>query len=213
MTAAGDAGGGIVVIPTGVANQASVVTALGREGLDVRIDDRPGAVDAAARVVLPGVGSFGAGAEFLAERGLVQPLVGRVRNGRPLLAICLGMQLLFEESEESPGTHGLGLVPGRVERFAPGRAVPHMGWNRVEPRNGGPAEGGRGVLRAGHAYFANSYRVVTAPDGWEVAWCEYGGPFVAAMQRGAVLACQFHPELSGAYGADLIHRWLEATPC
>jgi imidazole glycerol-phosphate synthase subunit HisH len=88
-----------------------------------------------------------------------------------------------------------------------------MGWNRVEPRDEGQAQLAHSALCAGHAYFANSYRVATAPRGWELAWCDYGGPFVAAMQRGAVLACQFHPELSGAYGAGLIHRWLEATPC
>lgn len=200
MSASG-AGREVVVIPTGVANVASMVAALERLGADVEVSDAPRRVERAGHVVLPGVGAFGAGADFLEEHGLADPLRARARVGRPLLAVCLGMQLLFEESEESPGRRGLGVVPGVVTRFPRGMVVPHMGWNRVEAEQV-PA------LRAGYAYFANSYRVQSAPSGWAAAWTDYGGRFVAAMQRGALVGCQFHPELSGGWGLELLRGWL-----
>jgi imidazole glycerol phosphate synthase glutamine amidotransferase subunit len=191
----------VVVIPTGVANVASVVAGLERVGARVEVDSRPGRVADAERVVLPGVGAFGAGASFLRERGLAGPLRARAEAGRPLLAVCLGMQLLFEASEESPGHAGLGVCPGTVTRFPPELVVPHMGWNRIEA-------GGNDAVPAGHAYFANSYRVERPPEGWSAAWSHYGSPFVAALRRGGVLACQFHPELSGTYGLGLLQSWL-----
>jgi len=135
----------------------------------------------------------------------VQALAERVRQGAPTLAICLGLQLLCEDSEESPGEAGLGVVGGTVSRFPDGLKVPQLGWNRIEPD---PA---CRLLRPAHVYFANSYRLPAAPSGWDAARADYGGPFVAALERGAVLACQFHPELSGPEGLALLRRWLDSA--
>jgi imidazole glycerol phosphate synthase glutamine amidotransferase subunit len=119
-----------------------------------------------------------------------------------MLCVCLGMQLLCEASDETPGARGLAVVPATVQRFS-GVRVPQLGWNRIEAK-----EGAR-LLRDGYAYFANSYRLDAMPSGWSGAEASYGGTFVAAIERGALLGCQFHPELSGAWGAELLARWLE----
>jgi imidazole glycerol phosphate synthase glutamine amidotransferase subunit len=126
----------------------------------------------------------------------------RIDAGRPTLAICLGFQLLFEGSEESPGVEGLGVVPGRIERFNESVRVPQFGWNRVIPATESA------MVRSGYAYLANSYRAGAPVPGWACAMADHGGPFVAAMERGPVLACQFHPELSGRWGLDLLGRWI-----
>ena len=126
----------------------------------------------------------------------------RVAAGRPTLAICLGMQLLGTASEESPGAEGLGVFPATARRFPSTVVAPQLGWNEVRP-----AEGAR-ILARGYAYFANSYRLESVPDGWTGTLADHGGPFVAALERGDVVACQFHPELSGAFGRGLLTRWL-----
>src|SRR4029453_10982833 len=132
----------------------------------------------------------------LREAGLDAALAARVRGGRATLAMCVGLQVLFEASDESPDARGLAGVPGRVGRFPEAVRTPQFGWNRVEP------EPGCRLLEPGYAYFANSYRVREAP-GCAIATAEHGSRFVAALERGRVLACQFHPELSGAYGHQL----------
>jgi imidazole glycerol phosphate synthase glutamine amidotransferase subunit len=194
-----------VVVPTGTANLASVLVGLRRVGAAPRVSRDPDEVAAAARVVLPGVGTLAAAADQLRNDGLFEPLGERVRQGRPTLAICLGLQLLCEASDESPGFAGIGAIEGRVTRFPSEVRVPQLGWNRIEPGSGCR------LLRGGHVYFANSYRLGLAPSGWRAAIADYGGPFVAAVERGSVLACQFHPELSGAPGLDLIRAWLAAS--
>jgi imidazole glycerol phosphate synthase glutamine amidotransferase subunit len=196
----------VVVVATGLANLASVEAALARCDAHARPAQGPDDVEAAARVVMPGVGAFGAAMERLAADGLVEPLRRRIAAGRPTLAVCLGLQLLLEGSEESPGVRGLGVAAGIARGFAPPLTVPHMGWNRVDP------DPGCRWLEPGHAYFANSFRLVEPPPGWRVARCAYGGPFVAALERGGVLACQFHPELSGPWGGRLLTRWLAEAP-
>lgn len=193
----------VLVVRTGSANLASVLAGLERAGAAPRLTERADEVAAADRVVLPGVGAFGAVARRLRELELVDALRERITADRPTLAICLGMQLLCEGSEESAGAAGLGVVAAGVRRFSDGVRVPQLGWNRVT------ANPECHVLASGHAYFANSYRVVDPPAGWRCATADHGGPFVAAMERGAVVACQFHPELSGAYGAALLKRWIE----
>ena len=199
------------IVATGVANIASMAAALRRSGVDVELTDDAARVRDAARVVLPGVGSFGAGMARLTERGLVEAIVGRFAAERPLLCVCLGMQLLCAASEESPGVAGLGVLDAGVRRFGEGVRVPQFGWNRVE------ADPGCGLLQSGLAYFANSYRIDGAPPGWSAARAVHGGPFVAALERGPVRACQFHPELSGAWGRALLERWLRLSegfsPC
>ncbi len=189
----------VVIVPTGTANLASVRAAFARLGRDVRITDEPQAIAAADHVVLPGVGAFGAAMASLRASGADRALIDRVVADRPTLAVCVGHQLLFAASEESPGVAGLGIVDATIGRFVGDVRIPQFGWNEVA---------GEGhLLRPGFAYFANSYRAVAAP-GWTVATTEHGGRFVAAMERGRVLTCQFHPELSGAYGRGLLEGWL-----
>ena len=197
----------VVIIRTGTANLASVVAALSRAGRRVRVTSDPEDVIGAERLVLPGVGSFGPVAARIDERGLRTPLVDRVTDGRPTLAICLGLQILAAASDEDPDAAGLGILPTVATRFPDAVRVPQLGWNRVEA---GP---GCRMLRNGCAYFANSFRLEKVPDGWSGATSDHGGRFVAAIERGAVLACQFHPELSGGWGQSLIERWLEVEPC
>jgi glutamine amidotransferase len=192
----------VVILPTGVANVASVLAAFRRLGASPRLAEEQGTVRAAERVVLPGVGTFGAAMLGLRRAGFDQAIATRVRGRRPTLAMCVGLQVLFEASDESPEAEGLGVIEGRVGRFPETVRTPQFGWNRIEP------EPGCRYLQPGHAYFANSYRTLAAP-GCRVAHAEHGRRFVAGLELGDVLACQFHPELSGAYGRDLIARWLE----
>jgi imidazole glycerol phosphate synthase glutamine amidotransferase subunit len=153
-------------------------------------------------VVLPGVGAFGPAMQQLRDRRLVEPLVERIGAGRPTLAICLGLQLLCESSAECPGERGLGILPLEITRFDSGQRVPQIGWNAVR------AHAESRYLQNGCAYFANSYRLTAATADWCVSCANYGGSFVAAMERGRVLACQFHPELSGDWGRSMLRRWL-----
>lgn len=192
----------VAIIPTGAANLASVRAAIARLGLEVRIAEGEEDVRRSELVVLPGVGAFGPAMQRLRENGLDAAIVERVRDDRPLLAICLGMQLLCEGSEEAPGVRGLGVVPGRVTRFAGDVRVPQMGWNLVTPH------GDAALLRRDWMYFANSYRLEAAAPGWAAATTVHGGVFVSALERGMVLACQFHPELSGRAGLALLERWI-----
>ena len=201
----------VFYVDTGVANLASVTAAFARLGRRcARANGRD--VDAAELLVVPGVGNYGAAVRALQQRGLFEPLRRRVQRGRPTLGICLGMQLMCSGSEEAPRAPGIGALPGALRRFPAGVRAPQMGWNRVA--------GNGGAVPDGVAYFANSYALPAQPyPGWQLAKCRHGVDFVAAAQRGAVLLCQFHPELSGRYGADLLRGWLttatreEVTPC
>lgn len=196
----------VLIVRTGVANLASVCAALRRLDAEPEPTRDAEAILTADHVILPGVGAFGAAMAALDE-GLAEALKARIAADRPTLAVCVGLQVLCQESEESPGVVGLGVVPGTVRRFPSTVTVPQLGWNRIEPTLGSP-------LAAGYVYFANSYRLDTLPPGFGGALSDHGGPFVAALARGALLACQFHPELSGAYGAGVLNRWLTgAAPC
>ncbi len=194
----------IVVVRTGSANLASVLAALRRLGALPRLSNNADEVRQADRLVLPGVGSFGAASTNLRHAGLADALTDRVRSGAPFLAICLGLQLLAEGSDESPEASGLGIVPGQATRLPDTVRVPQLGWNRVTPTSGDP------ILEPGYAYYANSYALTTPPVGWTHATTTHGAPFVAAISRGPQLACQFHPELSGQWGHDLLARWWAA---
>lgn len=195
----------VAVVPTGTANLASVFAALRRVGAMPRLARSAADVTDASHVVVPGVGSFGAAAAALGEAGLRDALVERLSEGKATLAVCVGMQLLATASEESPGARGLGVLSETVTRFRGPVLVPQLGWSRVEPG------AGLGFVQPGWAYFANSYRLASIPEGWAGATSDHGGVFVSALGRGEVLACQFHPELSGGWGSELIEGWLEAT--
>ena len=197
----------VLVVPTGTANMASVLAGLERAGANARVTADPDEVLSGDRLVLPGVGALGAAISRLSRDGLVEALTARLREGRPTLAVCLGLQILCESSAESPGVRGLGILEGRSEKFPQSVRVPQIGWNRVEGENGCR------LIENGYAY---SYRLIDPPAGWNAAFSDHGGRFVAALERGLVLACQFHPELSGQWGLALIRRWLEQTgggPC
>ena len=195
----------VVIVSTGTANTASVVAAFRRAGATPKLADDAKDVEAGDRVVVPGVGSFGAAMSRIDQVGMREVLSERIDEGRPTLAICLGLHLLCSASEESPGQLGLDLVPETVTRFDDEVRVPQLGWNMVEP------ERGSRFLTRGWAYFANSYRLSRIPQGWTGATSDYGGRFVSALERDDVLACQFHPELSGAWGAGILERWLTVT--
>lgn len=202
MTAATE----IVVCRTGTANLASVFAGLRRAGGAPRMAESADDVIGAGHVMLPGVGAFGASMTALRDGGLDGALCERIETGRPTLAICVGLQLLCRDSEETPGATGLDILPLTATRFPNTVRVPQLGWNRID------ADPGCRLLTSGFVYFANSYRVTGVPDGWLGATADHGGPFVAALERGPVVACQFHPELSGQFGHDLLKRWI-ATSC
>lgn len=195
----------VVIVRTGTANLASVVAGFKRIGALPVISDDPETIDRAERLVLPGVGTMSAAMRQLRETGLVDILKNRLLKERPTLAVCLGLQLLCDTSDENPGLKGLGIVPGNVSRFPDDRRVPQLGWNKVL------AAPGCRFLADGYYYFANSYRLEEPPTGWKVAIADYGGLFVAAMERGPILACQFHPELSAQSGSALLKRWFQMS--
>jgi len=195
----------VAVVATGVANVASVLAAWRRLGVPAHLTRDPAEVLEAARVQLPGVGSFGAAMEALRRDGLDEAIRSRIALGRPTLAICVGLQVLAESSEESPGVRGLGGLPGVVRRFPDTVRVPQFGWNSVEVPEGDLPDGA--PVESGYAYFANSFRLAEAPEGWHRALADHGGPFGAALWRKAGLATQFHPELSGPYGLRLMARF------
>jgi imidazole glycerol phosphate synthase glutamine amidotransferase subunit len=204
----------ILASPT--ANLASVAAAVHRCGGEPMLTDSPRQVETSTRLIFPGVGSFATAMSWLNSSGLAVPLLDRLRSGAPTLAICLGMQVLFDSSEESPGVRGLSVINGRVTRFEPSLAcrIPQLGWNRVAAQPGFSAAS----PQTGFAYFANSYcaNSVAAND-WACATSDHGGPFIASVQHRrnpGILACQFHPELSGPgpWGLGLLRNWMATTP-
>jgi len=192
----------VAIIDSGVANLAAVESALTALGVEYSITGDPKAVLGASHAVLPGVGRFSAGLETLRRGGLDEAVRDVHERGTPLLAVCLGMQMLAAGSDESPDTPGLGIVSGRFQRLPDSVRVPHLGWNQVSAdENSG--------LPSGTAAFANSYYLPNAPSGWSAGWTTHGATFVSMLARKRTLACQFHPELSGAFGMKLISDWLD----
>ena len=186
--------------------------AFGRVGAEVEIAEDAAALARARRLVLPGVGAFGEGMAGLRRRGLVEPLQAFAASGRPLLGICLGAQLLMEESEEFGRHEGLGLIPGLVRRLAPdGVKVPHVGWQKILPAS---AEGWTGSLLSDTApgtwtYFVHSFQCQPVEPLHLFAEARYGTQAVtAAVRRDGIVGVQFHPEKSGAAGLTMLRTWL-----
>jgi glutamine amidotransferase/cyclase len=175
----------------------------------------PGQLDSASVLVFPGVGAFGSAMEFLESRGFKEPLLRHIRAGKPYMGICLGMQTLFEASEETEGgLAGLGVIPGDVARFARSSvySVPHIGWNGLTMHK--PCQALAMVAPADRVYFVHSYRArpTVANADFVAATCDYGdGPFIAAVARGNIFATQFHPEKSGALGLAIFRAFLDAA--
>ena len=192
----------IAIVDYGVGNLRSVQKGLERVGATAVVTDDAAVLDAARGVILPGVGAFGDGMDNLKARRLVDPVLRQVQRGKPLLGICLGMQLLFEESEEMGQHQGLGLLSGRVVRFPDGDLkVPHIGWNQLL--------GPRGDLLAGiqdgaYAYFVHSYYALPEVPGDVLATTEYGLDFASVVGRDKIWGAQFHPEKSQEIGLGLL---------
>ena len=198
----------VAVLDYGIGNLRSAQKALERVGADARLTDDPAVADAADAVVLPGVGAFGACMDALRSTGLDQVAVRAATDGRPFLGVCVGMQLLFEGSDESPGVAGLGVLPGTLRRLPDGVKRPQMQWNIVDVRR--PSALFATVDDPVWVYFVHSY---AAPaDGVDVvATCDYGGPVAAAVERGPLWATQFHPEKSGTTGLELLRGFVDAA--
>ena len=165
----------------------------------------------ADKVILPGVGSFGDAMGKLEQYGLVDVIHEIVRKGTPLLGICLGLQLLFESSEESPGVKGLSILPGKILRLPdqPGYKIPHMGWNSLDIREGTRLFAGIG--QGSYVYFVHSYYLKAEDEEIVAASTEYTAHIHAAVERGNVFACQFHPEKSSAVGLRILKNFVELT--
>ena len=189
----------VALVDLGYGNIGSIEIALRRLGAEVVRTADPGALRAAERIVLPGVGAAGYAMQRIDALGLRETLTSL---SQPLLGICLGMQLLFEASEEDD-TRCLGLIPGQVRKLvpAPGRPVPHMGWSRLETRADTP-----GLAGGDYVYFAHSFACEDGPHSLAVA--DYGRPVAAAVRRGNVLGAQFHPERSSTAGARFLKAFL-----
>jgi glutamine amidotransferase len=207
----------IAVVDYGAGNLRSVARALLRSGFDPLVTSDPDALARADAVALPGVGAFADAMNALRAKGLDAALRDAIEGGRPYLGLCLGLQLLFDESEEHERCAGLALFRGRVERFpssdAAGRAlrVPHIGWNSVRWTGAHPVSARLGAEE--HYYFVHSYRVLPADPKLAVGCTDYGGPFAAAVARDNVFAVQFHPEKSQDAGRrvlDAFAAWMSS---
>lgn len=195
----------IAIVDYGVSNLRSVQKALEQVGAQATITDDVAEIRRADGVLLPGVGAFGDAMDVLNRRGLAAALRDVFEGGTPLLGICLGMQLLFEESEEMGRYEGLGFLPGRCVRFEAGLKVPHIGWNQVHPRR---ADGLlAGVQEGDYAYFVHSYYVVPADPEITSATTDYGVDFASVIEQGRVFGIQFHPEKSQDVGLRILQNF------
>jgi glutamine amidotransferase len=192
----------IVLVDYRAANLNSVKKALDHLQVDAAITSDPELVARADKIILPGVGHFSA-TTVLDETGLRSAIVESVKRGVPFLGICVGMQWMFDSSEEAPGTPGLGLFPGGCERFPERVKSPHVGWNTLVCDDRSRLL--RGISTGSFVYFTHSYRALLVAA--TVARCEYGGEFTAAVERDHLFGAQFHPEKSGATGLKLLQNF------
>ena len=195
----------IRIIDYGMGNLASVVNAFERLGVEARLSNDPREIAASRRLVLPGVGAFGDAVEEIDRRNLRRTILEAVRSGASLLGICLGMQLLFDASDENEDKQGLGLLPGRVRRLPGEVRVPHIGWNRLIDLTSAPIVAG--VEPGDHLYFVHSYYVEPVPE-LVVAWVDYGVRFAAVAGSGKVWGIQPHPEKSQRTGETILRNFV-----
>src|SRR5574341_828962 len=191
----------LALIDYGIGNLSSVEKALEHVGAEVVLTDDPSTILKATKVVLPGVGAFGDGMKGLRARGLVEVVKEVVESGTPLLGICVGMQILFEMSEEMGEHGGLGILKGRVMKFRSNLKVPQTGWNQIEPCKPSPLF--RGLPSGSYAYFNHSYYCAAQPED-TLAMTDYGIEYPSVVGQGSVYGIQFHPEKSQSVGLILL---------
>ena len=196
----------VTLIDSPVANVANIARGLRAAGASLHVTRDADAIARAAKVVLPGVGSFIAAMRWLEENRIDDAIRAAVKNGASLLGVCVGHQALFETSHEMGVTRGLGLVAGEVKKYEGALPVPQIGWNRVTA-NGYPLF--EGIAPGTSFYFVNSYAASDAPN--EIARADYGGPFTAAVQNGRVFGVQFHPEKSSTAGLRVLRNFVAWT--
>lgn len=200
----------ITIIDYGMGNLHSAAKALEKVGAQVTVTRDPELVRQADKVILPGVGAFGDCMKNLNERELAPVIHEVIAAGKPFLGICVGLQLLFEGSEEDPGVAGLGIFKGMVRKIAaPGLKIPHMGWNNLEYRTSSSLF--QGLPPAAYVYFVHSFHAVPTDESCITAVTDYGGQVTAAVGRGLVQAVQFHPEKSSAVGLKILANFKEMS--
>jgi len=195
----------VVVFDYGAGNLRSVLNTLGAIGAEYELVDDVAGLESAEKIILPGVGHFGQMVRTLDAMRVRKPLLSRITAGVPFLGICLGLQALFEESEEAPELQGLGLFAGKVKRFPNDARVPHMGWNELEVKAGSKLL--RNLPERPYLYFAHSYYVPAHPHA--AATCIYSEPFTAVLEYENVYGVQFHPEKSGALGLQIVKNFVD----
>jgi imidazole glycerol-phosphate synthase subunit HisH len=195
----------ITILDYGAGNLRSVQNTLSEIGAQYELVRDAPALGHATKVVLPGVGHFGQMMRALDQMQVRDALLERIRAGVPFLGICLGLQALFESSEEAPQERGLGLFPGEIRRFPATARVPHMGWNEIEPRNG--ARLLKNVAAHPYLYFAHSYYAPVNEA--TAATCEYAVPYTAVLETDNMFGVQFHPEKSGPLGLQIVRNFVE----
>ena len=196
----------ISVFDYGAGNLRSVQNTLAAIGAEYRLIRDASGIRHAEKLILPGVGHFGQMMRALDEMGVREALVERIRAGVPFLGICLGLQALFETSEEAPGLRGLGIYPGEVKRFQGDVRIPHMGWNEVRAVRTSRLL--QGTAASPFLYFAHSYYCPVIAE--TAATCDYTVPYTAVLEGGSVSGVQFHPEKSGATGLKIVRNFVEA---
>ena len=198
----------VAVLDYGIGNLRSAQKALERVGANAQLTSDHGLIAEADAVVLPGVGAFGACMAALRDQDLDEVAVAATSDGRPFLGVCVGMQMLYEGSDESPGATGLGVLPGRLRLLPDTVKRPQMQWNLVDVRR--PSRLFAAIEDPVWMYFVQSY-AADGDDPSVIATCDYGGPVAAAIERGALWATQFHPEKSGAVGLELLRGFVDAA--
>ena len=199
----------IVIIDYGMGNLRSAQKGFEKAGYAAALSEDPADLGAAEGIVLPGVGAFKDCYEGLGSKGFVEPLLAAVSAGTPLLGICVGMQLLFEESDEGAGSQGLGILPGRVVRFpyTDGLKVPHMGWNLLEPVEGVTCSLLEGLGPEPYVYFVHSFYPQPSDPGVVCATTTYGVSFASVVGKDHVFGTQFHPEKSQSEGIGILRAF------
>lgn len=195
----------IIIVDYGMGNLRSVEKAFAYLGHEVAVSHDPAMLEEAAGIVLPGVGAFGDAMHELQRRGLISPLRDALDEGTPFLGICLGYQLLFEQSEESHGVAGIGMLPGKVVRFPSDVKIPHMGWNDVRFARSHPVL--EGIDEGSFFYFVHSFYVVPAEGNDLLTLTTYGSEFASGAARKNLVAFQFHPEKSSASGLRILDNF------